>query len=73
MSNLRDCQKPKLFIQGGEDEFGSGANVQAFFDILPEPKRLVVVEDTDHFFHGKLDNVAAAIDQWLTTEERLGG
>lgn len=71
MSYLRNCEKPKLFIQGSEDEFGSRANVRAFFDTLPDPKTLVVVEGADHFFQGKLDEVGTAIDQWIKTEENL--
>lgn len=65
LSYLRTCQKPKLFIQGGNDEFGSRGSVQMLFDALPEPKTLVVVEDADHFFQGKLGEVAEAIDRWF--------
>jgi hypothetical protein len=62
---LRSCAKPKLIIQGGNDEFGSRANVEALFATMPEPKRLVFVEGADHFFAGQLDRVAVAIDAWL--------
>jgi alpha/beta superfamily hydrolase len=70
LSYLRDCAKPKLIIQGGNDQFGSRANIEALFATLPEPKRLVIVEGTDHFFQGKLNEVAAAIDVWLEESER---
>jgi alpha/beta superfamily hydrolase len=62
---LRSCAKPKLIIQGGNDEFGLRANVEALFATMPEPKRLVFVEGADHFFAGQLDRVAVAIDAWL--------
>jgi uncharacterized protein len=65
LSYLRSCAKPKLIIQGGNDEFGSCANVEALFATMPEPKRLVFVKGADHFFAGKLDQVAAAIDASL--------
>src|SRR3984885_6927678 len=65
MTYLRDCAKPKLFIQGGEDQFGSRANIEALFATLPEPKRLVIVEGADHFFAGQLERVRGAIDAWL--------
>ena len=52
LSYLRSCAKPKLIIQGGNDEFGSRANVEALFATMPEPKRLVIVEGADHFFAG---------------------
>ena len=62
---LRDCAKPKLIIQGGKDQFGSRANVEALFATLSEPKRLVFVEGADHFFAGQLEKVRSAIDAWL--------
>lgn len=65
LTYLRDCVKPKLFVQGGNDQFGSRANVQALYETLPPPKRLVFVEGADHFFAGKLGEVQAAIDSWL--------
>ena len=55
LSYLKFCAKPKLFIQGENDEFGPRADVEAFFTTLPEPKRLVVVPGVDHFFAGKLE------------------
>jgi hypothetical protein len=65
LSYLRDCGKPKLFIQGGSDQFGSRENVNELFDMLPEPKKLVIVEQADHFFTGKLEHMTAAIGAWL--------
>jgi uncharacterized protein len=65
LSYLRECAKPKLLIQGGNDQFGSLQNVNELFDALPEPKKLAIVEDADHFFAGKLDQVTAAIGAWL--------
>ena len=67
---LKDCPKPKLIVQGGNDEFGSLENLQALFDAIPEPKKLVIVEGVDHFFAGKLPEVGAAITAWLH-EQRL--
>jgi alpha/beta superfamily hydrolase len=63
-SYLRKCAKPKLFIQGGEDQFGSRENLEALFATMPEPKRLVFVEGADHFFTGQLDEVGTAISAW---------
>ena len=54
LSYLASCAKPKLFIQGENDEFGARANVEEFVATLPEPKRLVIVPGVDHFFTGKL-------------------
>jgi len=65
LSYLRACRKPKLIIQGGNDQYGSRANVEALFATLPGPKRIVIVDGVDHFFAGKLDDVGAAIASWL--------
>src|SRR5580704_2324765 len=59
LSYLNSCAKPKLFIQGENDEFGPQADAEAFVSTLAEPKRLVVVAGADHFFVGKLDQVRA--------------
>jgi uncharacterized protein len=65
LSYLRDCTKPKLFIQGGNDQFGSIGKVDALFKVLPEPKKLVIVENADHFFTGMLDQMTAALGAWV--------
>jgi uncharacterized protein len=65
LTYLRACAKPKLIIQGGDDQFGSRANVQLLFDSMSEPKRLVIVERADHFFTGQLEKVRSAIAVWL--------
>ena len=64
-SYLRECVKPKLFLQGDRDQFGSAARVEAMFAELPGPKKLVFVADADHFFTGELDEMTAALDAWL--------
>jgi hypothetical protein len=65
MSFLRACAKPKLLIQGGNDQFGAPAKIEALFATLPEPKRLVIVDGADHFFTGRLDQIGMAINGWL--------
>ena len=65
LSYLRACAKPKLIVQGGNDQFGSRANVEALFATLTQPKQLVFVESVDHFFAGKLEQAGEAIGRWL--------
>jgi len=65
LTYLRDCAKPKLFVQGANDQFGSRTNVEKLYSELAEPKKLVFVENADHFFTGHLSEMAGAIDQWL--------
>jgi alpha/beta superfamily hydrolase len=66
VSFLAASTKPKLIIQGGNDQYGSREKIEAAFATLAEPKQLAIVEDADHFFTGKLEQVTAAIDEWIT-------
>ena len=65
LSCLLGCTKLKLFLQGSRDQFGARSGVEALFKEMPEPKRLVFIEGADHFFTGKLAQMAAALDAWL--------
>lgn len=62
---LISCTKPKLLVQGGLDEFGTVADLQAFFTQLAEPKQLRVVENADHFFEGHLDELYNAVKEFI--------
>jgi alpha/beta superfamily hydrolase len=66
VSSLFECPKPKLFIHGSNDEHGALKKVQELVPTLPGENRLVIVQDVDHFFTGKLDAVDQAITTWLT-------
>jgi len=68
---LRSCTKPKLIVQAGLDQFGSVANVEALFAAMPEPKELKIVEGVDHFFAGKLEQVGAAIHDWVNAPRSM--
>jgi len=65
-SYLRNCDKPKLFVHGANDEHGDVKKLEAFVESLPGENRLVVVAGAEHFFVGKLDQVDAAIRAWVT-------
>ena len=65
MSYLLSCAKPKLLIQGTNDQFGSPEKLQALFNAIPEPKKLVFVDKADHFFTNRLDLVSKAVADWL--------
>jgi len=70
MDFLRGVLKPKLIIQGTRDQFGPRAEVESFFDLLAEPKQICWVQDADHFFTGKLEEVQRAIREFLRSEQR---
>lgn len=65
-SFLSQCNKPKLFVQGSNDEHGAVEKVRALVASLPGDNHLVVVEGADHFFVGKLDQLDGAINTWFT-------
>jgi alpha/beta superfamily hydrolase len=60
-SYLEDCSLPRIFVQSTNDEFGPKAELEALLGVLPEPKRLILVEAPDHFFAGALENLEAEI------------
>ncbi len=64
-SYLESCAKPKLFVHGAKDEFGSVPRLQRLVASLPGENELVVMEAADHFFTGKLDQLDRAITKWL--------
>jgi alpha/beta superfamily hydrolase len=63
-ANLAEVRQPRLFVQGSEDEFGSGPAIRALVSSLPEPKRHAVIEGADHFFSARLDDLQAPIEEW---------
>ena len=65
-SFLAECPKPKLFVHGANDQFGERTKVEEVIASLQGEKRLVVVENADHFFAGHLDEFNSAITTWLT-------
>jgi alpha/beta superfamily hydrolase len=64
---LAGCVIPRLFVQGGDDVFGSGAALRDATATLPEPKDVVVVKGADHFFTHHLDALQAAVAAWAGT------
>ena len=64
-SEVRRSGKPKFFIQGGRDEIAPVAAMRRFYGGLAEPKELVVIEDADHLFDGKVLEVGDTIEDLL--------
>jgi len=72
---LEQCTQPKLFISGTEDQFGPRNAVEPMLERAADPKRIVWIEDAEHFFQGtpsspgaKLDKMQATMRQWLAEE-----
>lgn len=66
-ADLAQVLQPRLFVQGGDDEFGPGPAIRKLVASLSEPKRLQVIEGADHFFTGRLDELQAPIEDWAST------
>lgn len=64
-SFLQRCAKPKFFVHGADDKFGDVNKVETLVKSLPGENHLVVVENADHFFAGKLDQLNRAITRWI--------
>jgi hypothetical protein len=62
---LGSCAKPKLFISGDRDQFGTPAQLKALVGSVPEPKKLVLIAGADHFFEGRLRELRETIEQWV--------
>lgn len=58
---LAATTKPKLFVQGGRDEYGPLDDLREGLVRVGKPWALVVVEDADHFFEGHLEELQNAI------------
>ena len=69
---------PKLFISGDHDQFSPQGVLESVLVSAAEPKRIVWIAGSDHFFAGipqspasKLDSMSAAIRAWLADDFRL--
>ena len=62
---LLSCNKPKLFVQGANDEHGAQHKAEELVAALPGENQLVFISDADHFFAGKLNQLDRAITVWL--------
>jgi uncharacterized protein len=66
-SFLEGCDKPRLFVQGGEDTYGNEDGIRSFVAGLAEPKTVQVVPGADHFFEGHLDEMQETVRAWAAT------
>ena len=65
---LEGCAIRKVFVQSTSDQYGPRGELDAVFARLPEPKELIYIESSDHFFAGGLaeleDRVAEGSGRW---------
>jgi alpha/beta superfamily hydrolase len=61
---LKEVRVCRLFVQGEHDEFAPAPRIRELVELLPQPRRLVIVPASDHFFAGKLDVLESAVRSW---------
>ena len=59
--SLAHCRTPKIFIQSTQDEHGPREEMEAFFSQVADPKKLIWIAATDHFFAGGLDDLERVV------------
>ena len=64
---LEALRKPILFVHGDRDEFGAVANLKPLVDKIAESAdaKLVVIEESGHFFDDHLDKLRQTIKEWV--------
>lgn len=65
-SFLRDCPKPKLLVHGANDQYGEISKVEKLVESMRGERKLIIVNQADHFFTGKLSDLDAAITGWIS-------
>jgi hypothetical protein len=63
---------PWLVVQGDQDELVDAVLVRRWVDGFAPPPRLVMLEGAEHFFHGRLAELRAAVLGFLAEEGALG-
>ena len=62
---LADVAKPILVIQGEEDEFGSGPEVEPVIAALGSHVTLARIAGGDHYFEGHIDEMKAVLSEYF--------
>ena len=60
---LESCRVPKILIQSTHDQYGPRADLEALYERLAEPKRLIWIASADHFFAGALDELENRVSE----------
>ena len=60
-SYLDGCRLRRVFIQSTHDEFGPIADLEPVVAALPDPKRLITIPASDHFFVDALPELEDAV------------
>jgi uncharacterized protein len=64
---VASCDRPKLLVQGANDEFGSVADLENFYANLSGEKSMKVIAHADHFFKQELDELYDAVKEFINS------
>jgi len=70
-SFLASCMKPKLFVSGDRDQFGTPVQLEKVIETVADPKKLILIPGADHFFEGRLSEMRDAIAGWVSSTLEL--
>jgi len=69
-SFLAQCPKPILFVHGDRDEYGNVEHLRELVAKIKAPAELKVIKGAGHFFDEHLDELKAAITEWMLAQVR---
>jgi hypothetical protein len=62
---IESCDRPKLFVQGEHDQFGSPGDLRKYLEMVAEPKQIAIIEGADHFFEGRLNELGEVVSRFI--------
>ena len=65
LSYLGQWPRPRLFVTGELDDFCPPDKLAEYVEGLPEPKTLLTIKQTGHFFEGRERDLAVAVRAFL--------
>ena len=65
LSYLGQWPRPRLFVTGELDDFCPPDELAEYVNSLPEPKTLLTIKQTGHFFEGRERDLAIAVRTFL--------
>ena len=65
IENLTRSDKPKLFVQGDNDNFVPLSNFYKYYTSYQEPKNSLIIKGADHFYWGFEEKIASEIIKFI--------
>lgn len=65
LGHLGQWPHPRLFVTGELDDFCPPAKLAQYVETLPQPRTMLTLRNTGHFFEGREDDLALAVLAFL--------